>query len=229
MFPLKQKTLIRGCAAHIAAGLGCGADYVASTGTPLYAPSDGLITRQYTGTEGGKWLWFEDKDRNSLQFAHLSDYTGSLRIVKKGDLIAHTGNTGSITTGPHLHVQILNKDGVRLDPEKYNWLDNAPPPANTNPMGSQEQTNIEVFKNIYVANYGVEFGAIPTQVLADYVANASIPPYTFWQDHNSEAYKASIRKPLDDTITQQDARIKTLERQLLAVEPLRKNLREFIS
>lgn len=131
---MTQRKLIRGCQAHIAAGLGCGADYVAATGTPLFAPKDGTIAKQYTGNEGGKWLWFTDKAGNSLQFAHLSAYVGGLRTVKEGELIAKTGNTGSITTGPHLHVQIL-KGTTRLDPEQYNWVDNPPPPANTGGMG----------------------------------------------------------------------------------------------
>lgn len=121
MFPLSQRKLIRGAAAHIAAGLSSGADYVASTGTPLYASSAGNLTRQYSGDQGGKWLWFSDKDGNSIQFAHLSSYVGRLRSVSEGDLIAYTGNTGSVTTGPHLHIQIINPSGVRLDPEKYQW------------------------------------------------------------------------------------------------------------
>lgn len=152
MFPLKQRKLIRGCQAHINAGLGCGADYVATVGTPLYAPSDGKITRQYTGKQGGNWLWFDDKNGNSLQFAHLSKYVGLLRTVKRGDLIAYTGNTGSITTGPHLHVQIL-KGNTRLDPEKYPWVIDSPaPPPNTEPMNFglyQETGKPEVYMKVW--------------------------------------------------------------------------------
>lgn len=133
MFPLKVRKLIRGCQAHINAGLSCGADYVSAVNTPLYAPKDGTVSKQYTGNEGGKWLWFTDKQGNSLQFAHLNKYVGGVRQVKEGELIAYTGNTGSITTGPHLHVQIL-KGATRLDPEKYNWVDTPTPPANTETM-----------------------------------------------------------------------------------------------
>lgn len=118
IFPLKKRTLIRGAAAHIRAGLGAGADYVASTGTNLYASSDGVIERTYYGTEGGNWLWLKVGDK-SVQFAHLSDYrVNQGQSVKEGQLIALTGNTGKITTGPHLHVQII-QGSKRLDPEAY--------------------------------------------------------------------------------------------------------------
>ncbi len=116
-FPLATRKLIRGFDAHIKAGLGGGADYVAATGTKLYAPCDGVITRQYYGRDGGNWLWF-DAQGYSLQFAHLSEYRANLGAVKEGELIALTGNTGAVTSGPHLHVQII-KDGKRHDVDAW--------------------------------------------------------------------------------------------------------------
>jgi len=41
--------------------------------------------------------------------------------VREGDKIAVTGNTGTLTTGPHLHLQIIDKNKKRLDPEQYQW------------------------------------------------------------------------------------------------------------
>ncbi|HKJ43325.1 MAG TPA: M23 family metallopeptidase, partial [Sunxiuqinia sp.] len=38
--------------------------------------------------------------------------------VKAGEAIAIMGNTGELTTGPHLHFELWHK-GVALDPEKY--------------------------------------------------------------------------------------------------------------
>ena len=115
MFPLKYKQLIRGCQAHIDAGLGGAADYVANY-VNLYAPFDSKI-ETYFGPQGGNWLRLTRSNGDKLEFAHLSEYkaTGD---CKQGDLIAVTGNTGQITTGPHLHVQIF-VGGQRVDPEKY--------------------------------------------------------------------------------------------------------------
>lgn len=118
MFPLRKRKLIRGCEAHIKAGLGCGADYEAEY-TSLYAPFDGVATSFY-GSQGGNWIRLWLLDNNKIEFSHLHSYT-KLGKVQEGDIIATTGNTGKITTGPHLHIQIFDKNGKRLDPETYKW------------------------------------------------------------------------------------------------------------
>lgn len=125
MFPLSKRKLIRGAAAHIAAGLGAGADYV-SDHVPLYAPFKGKV-ETYFGPQGGNWLRLTRINGDALEFAHLSKYYVTSGNVAEGDKIAVTGNTGQITTGPHLHVQIF-RDGKRLDPEQYIWESAILPP-----------------------------------------------------------------------------------------------------
>ena|SRR3990167_175179 len=117
MFTIENRKIIRGFKAHIAAGLGGAADYRADY-EPIFAPFDFFVSKIYTGNEGGKWLWIEDDKGLSWQFAHLSKY-GVIegQKGKKGQLIAISGNTGSITSGPHIHLQIIGGGGVRLDPE----------------------------------------------------------------------------------------------------------------
>ncbi len=39
-------------------------------------------------------------------------------VVKKGEVIAAVGNTGELTTGPHLHFELWI-DGVPVDPQQY--------------------------------------------------------------------------------------------------------------
>ena len=117
-FPLDKEELTRGCLAHKMSGLGCGADYVARY-VNLYAPFDGRITRRWYGSMGGNWLEITDDKGNRIQFAHLSKYILPLGDVKEGQVMAITGNTGWLTTGAHLHVQILRPDGSRIDPVGY--------------------------------------------------------------------------------------------------------------
>ena len=120
MFPLLERKIIRGGEAHIKAGLGLATDYVADY-VGLFCPFDGVV-EAWGGDnfQGGNWLNLVRSNGDIIQFAHLSKYkTGG--ATKEGELIAITGNTGTITTGPHSHIQIKDKDGNRLDPETYDW------------------------------------------------------------------------------------------------------------
>ena len=116
IFPLKQKSLIRGAEAHVKAGLGIGADYEAKY-VELYAPCNGEI-ETWQGKQGGNWLRITRPNGDKLEFAHISKYVKTSGPCMEGELIAITGNTGEVTDFPHCHVQIF-VDGVRFDPEKY--------------------------------------------------------------------------------------------------------------
>ena len=119
MFTIENRKLIRGFKAHIAAGLGGAVDYQADY-EDIISPIKGIVRNIYTGNEGGKWLHITDEQGRSWQFAHLSEYAIGLAIgdkIIKGQFIATSGNTGSITSGPHIHLQVVSGGGVRLDPE----------------------------------------------------------------------------------------------------------------
>jgi len=119
MFTIESRKLIRGFKEHIAAGLGGAVDYQADY-EGIVSPIKGVVRNIYTGNEGGKWLHITDEQGRSWQFAHLSEYAIGLAIgdkIIKGQFIATSGNTGSITSGPHIHLQIINSEGVRLNPE----------------------------------------------------------------------------------------------------------------
>lgn len=120
-FPLKQRKLIRGATAHVAAGLGIGADYIANY-TELFIPFDGKV-ECYWGAEGGNWVRLTRSNGDRIEMAHNSEFKINNGQAHKNALAAITGNTGAITTGPHCHIQIFNKLGIRLDPEMYNWED----------------------------------------------------------------------------------------------------------
>jgi len=90
-----------------------GIDIANATGTPIYAPADGVIS--FAGSLGGFGLVIQiDHGYNIVtKYGHNSKLEvkkGS--HVKRGDLIAKMGSTGR-STGPHLHYQIeVNKKPV---------------------------------------------------------------------------------------------------------------------
>ncbi len=108
-------------------------------GIPVYAPADGYISRIKISTSGYGHALYIDHPQLGLTtvYGHLSGYIPKIDSlakakhyqlekynidfyiekdaikVKKGDLIAYTGNTGS-SGGPHLHFEI--RDSETQDP-----------------------------------------------------------------------------------------------------------------
>lgn len=96
-----------------------GIDYKCVIGTPIYSANDGICL--YTGFDkiSGNLvqIWNEEKGFKTL-YGHNSEFKVKQGdIVKAGDLIALSGNTGD-GTGPHLHF------GLKLTKEGGNGLDN---------------------------------------------------------------------------------------------------------
>ena len=135
------------------AGGHTGFDHAMDPGTPLYAPADGIVRNSSWVSEnyldnpwwltqmGGDILVLDcfgpDGTTNTgptFVLAHLSDSIADVgQRVRKGELIALSGNTGTATTGPHCHIEALPpnwdfNNGVygRVDPEAYfdEWPDN---------------------------------------------------------------------------------------------------------
>lgn len=124
IFPLKAKKIIRTAQEHVNVGLGVGVDYVANFET-VSAPFTGNL-EFFQGPQGGNWARLVRDNGDKMEFAHLSQYLRQLGPVLEGEEIAISGNSGSLTTNPHLHIQIIDKDGNRIDPEKYFFEFNLP-------------------------------------------------------------------------------------------------------
>jgi murein DD-endopeptidase MepM/ murein hydrolase activator NlpD len=95
-----------------------GIDIVTNVGTPVHSAANGIV--EFVGYNGGFGLsvvvnhGFGYRTR----YAHLSKVNVKRnQKVKRGDIIALTGNTG-LSTGPHLHYEIEH-NGTKLDPEHF--------------------------------------------------------------------------------------------------------------
>ncbi len=95
-----------------------GIDISEATGTPIYAPADGVVV--FCGWTSGYGLnaVIRHTSRLSTRFAHCSSVCVSVgQSVRRGDLIARIGMTGR-AVGPHLHYEVL-MDGAQIDPDDF--------------------------------------------------------------------------------------------------------------
>lgn len=109
-----------------------GIDFRAPVGTKIYAPGNGVV--EYTGyTSGfGKTIIIDHGYGYKSLYAHLNSYTVNVGdTVERGDMIAYSGNSGRLSTGPHLHYEVeykgiaqnpINFIYENLSPQKYNQL-----------------------------------------------------------------------------------------------------------
>ena len=93
-----------------------GVDFVVKTGTPVYVSANGfIIFANYTVKDGNMIIVAHPGNYISV-YKHCSSLLKKERdTVVQGELIALSGNTGEITTGPHLHFEIW-KEGKPINP-----------------------------------------------------------------------------------------------------------------
>lgn len=96
-----------------------GIDYASPSGTPVYAPADGVVSIATKGVRGyGTMVKIKHNFGFETIYGHLSSYiVDPGDTVKMGKIIAYVGSTG-VSTGPHLHYEIL-KNGVNLNPISF--------------------------------------------------------------------------------------------------------------
>lgn len=95
-----------------------GIDLASPTGTPVYAPADGVVERAEWFSSYGLFIALEHGGDIETRFGHLSRLNVAAgQQVKKGDLIGFVGSTGR-STGPHLHYEVRIA-GTAVNPVPY--------------------------------------------------------------------------------------------------------------
>jgi len=95
-----------------------GIDIAAQIGTPIIAPADGMVIK--AGFEAGFGNMVELSHGYGIKtiFGHNSQLNVQPgQHVKRGDVIAYVGDSGS-STGPHLHYQV-KLNNLSVNPNRY--------------------------------------------------------------------------------------------------------------
>ncbi len=97
-----------------------GIDFKTPVGTPIRAPFEAVVVRKtWLFAQNGNSLELRDvATHRAAIFLHLSPLPASLFVgaaIKRGDVVAQTGNSGH-SFAPHLHYQLVSPKGEALDP-----------------------------------------------------------------------------------------------------------------
>jgi len=99
-----------------------GMDFTCTVGTPIYAAGDGVIKFARKQRGYGKKIEIDHGYGYKTVYAHLSVFNVKKgQRVKRGEVIAFSGNTGK-STGPHLHYEV-RKNNKPVDPVNYYFND----------------------------------------------------------------------------------------------------------
>lgn len=95
-----------------------GTDVVAGPNEVVKATLDGTVTMATWTLETGHVIQIQHDNNLISVYKHNAEILKSVGArVKAGDAIAIIGNSGELTTGPHLHFEIW-QNGVALNPEE---------------------------------------------------------------------------------------------------------------
>jgi murein DD-endopeptidase MepM/ murein hydrolase activator NlpD len=96
-----------------------GVDVVAQPGARVSAIMDGTIVFSGWTVETGYVLQIQHPNNLISIYKHNEQLLKEVgQTVKSGEAIARVGNSGELTTGPHLHFELWH-NGIPLNPEEY--------------------------------------------------------------------------------------------------------------
>ncbi|MBI2339785.1 MAG: M23 family metallopeptidase [Deltaproteobacteria bacterium] len=95
-----------------------GLDIASPTGSPVRAPADGEVIFAEAHAGYGRMILIDHGYGVTTLYGHASQlFVKEGDKIKRGDIIAAVGSTGS-STGPHLHYEV-HVDGIPTDPLNY--------------------------------------------------------------------------------------------------------------
>lgn len=94
-------------------------DIVIAKDTPIKATADGTVILAEWTTQTGYVIIIDHGNGLISAYKHNASLTKTQGdLVKSGEVIAISGNTGELTTGPHLHFELWS-DGYPIDPTTF--------------------------------------------------------------------------------------------------------------
>ena len=96
-----------------------GIDIVSKEKTPVKAVADGIVLLSEWTIDSGHTVIVYHKDQLTSVYKH--NYLSKVKTgdyVKQGQVVALSGNTGELTSGPHLHFELWDSNGP-INPEDF--------------------------------------------------------------------------------------------------------------
>jgi murein DD-endopeptidase len=114
-----------------------GTDFSMSTGTSVLATGDGIVSRVKNHPYAGTYIEIQHSGQYVTRYLHLSRaLVKKGQAVKRGEVIAKSGNTGR-STGPHLHFEL------RINGRPVNPITADIPMADAIPESSRQAFNAQ--------------------------------------------------------------------------------------
>lgn len=96
-----------------------GLDFGAPIGSPIHSVSNGTVIEAGPASGFGLWVRVKQDDGTTAVYGHVNEILSFVgQRVNAGQVIATVGNRGQ-STGPHLHLEIWQANGQKVDPAGY--------------------------------------------------------------------------------------------------------------
>jgi len=96
-----------------------GVDIVAKENEPVRSVADGVVVMSSWTLDGGYIIAIQHSGNLISVYKHNSELFKNVgNFVASGEVIATIGNTGELTSGPHLHLELWH-NGNPVNPQEY--------------------------------------------------------------------------------------------------------------